>query len=970
MKKFILLLAISLPILLTAQESGGSLYMSKQTGEYSTLTGSGSKTTDKHESGSVTITNTGPISWSVDPSEFSISPEETKNWTGTVQPDVAAGPAPGSSAEATITGDYDVNFSRPAGTGSGGSVTSTYSCGEGGCSYHTEGSGDHEMVNKTGTIDRTLTVYSIEVTLPDTICLTQNETGNSASGTGTATPYPTGGGTYEWTVVSGPLTLTNDQSQTVSIESSDASATDGKVKVKFTIEGVSYEAEAYVKVCNCTCEKIINGETFGPLTVTFSTEPDATSPDSDGYCSYTVAEAQMTLKMENPLENKEANVADVSLSYKKHCETGEFKDVTLNWSGDQPLGSIKFIDASMKSFSLSVSSGGSLSGSVTLTATLNQDKDLSGKNLMILKKGVNGDFGFNFSGGSGFGGSFDFNGVKDINIHIVKNGTTIAKFENGALDSGGTATGTFTAVGGAEYQSNAFKVTMGDLSLGLELSMSGGFKVLDGSGSVTISEMTGVKGTAKLSLAYTQGNCYATIEISGTSITAFTMTLTDLSLTVNFDSDFDMIEFDGSLKAKHSKFDAAVEVSEFNVKNGSLTKFSASGTVKYNKFSFELVSATYAPVELTISAKVELNVTATVKLEVDEFKIAGDGTITIGGIAGEFHKTPVDVTFSATFQATRFKGNFSGNFTSIGLEGAVDVGAEESFNFGYFKLTVKADVPLGNSGLKLTQLGGEIGFNYQLPNTPTQGMYLIGLTIGVADVANFCEVTGNPVIQLGNSTVIMTLNGTISILKNNTFFSGTMNVNYKLPDNTIWGSVGTTVKIPGNGFILTTNNVTVSFNIGNNQWSANGSGMGGSMFNGVVNFSNGHVDMHGSLSSPLSLSGSLGGKASAAFNYSVSESVAGNSFSGNLTVNMNASIAANINQSGLSGSFGVHVTGSGTLTFDTWIWSSTMTVSGWSNAQVAVSGSSASLSGDMTINLPFSIPFWGSQVTAGMNISI
>ena len=475
---------------------------------------------------------------------------------------------------------------------------------------------------------------------------------------------------------------------------------------------------------------------------------------------------------------------------------------------------------------------------------------------------------------------------------------------------------------------------------------------------------------AELSLAFNQGNCNATLAIAGTNITAFTMMLTDLTLSVTFNSDFDMIEFDGSLKAQHTKFDAAIAVSEFNVKNGTLTKFSASGKVKYSKFTFELISATYAPVELTISAKVELNVTATVKLQVDKFKIAEDGTITIGGIAGQFNKTPVDVSFSATFQTNRFKGNFNGTFASIGLEGAVDVGAEDTYNFGYFKLTAKVNVPLGQSGLKLTKLGGEIGFNYQLPSTPTQGKYLIGLTIGVADVANFCEVSGTVIVALGNSSVTLTLKGNIDVLKNNTFFNGKVTVNYKIPANTIDGSVGTTVKIPGNGYILTTDNVTVGFNIGGGVWSANGSGMGGNMFNGVVNFSDGNVSLNGSLSSPTQLSGTLGGKASASFSQTVSESMAGNSFSGTLTIDMNATISASINASGIAGSFGVYVTGSGTLTFDTWIWSKTITVTGYSNAQVSVSGNSASMSGTMTINLPFSIPFWGSQVSAGLSVSI
>ena len=971
MKQLLLLLIFTFPTLLFGQGNAGSLYMSKQTGEFSTLSGSGSKATDQHESGTVNILTTGPIRVTVNPPDISIGPNQEKTWEGMVEPVVALGPAPGSSVEATLTGDYNVNYSRPAGTGEGGTVTSTYQCGEGGCWYHSY-DGQHEMVNVTGSIERSVTVYSILVSLPDTICLSKSRTDNSASGTSTANAFPAAGGSFEWTVLNGPLTLTNDRSQTVNIVLNDTTVTNSKVKVKFSIEGVSYEAEAFVKGCDCVCKAVTTSETFGPLTVQFSQQPDSEQPDNEGFCSYTVAQARMTLKMDNPVENKEQQVQNVRLFYRKHCETGAFKDVTLTWEGDQALGSIKFIDASMKSFSLSVSPEGNLSGNVTLTATLNQDKDLSGKNIMILKQGVNGDFRFGFSGGSNFNGSFNFLGVRDINIHIVKGGNAIAKFEDGSLDADGKVTGTFTAVGGAEYQSNAFKVTMGDLSLGLELSMQGGFKLLNGSGSVTISEMTGVKGTATLSLAFNQGNCNATLALQGTDITAFSMVLSDLTLSVTFNSDFDMIEFDGSLKARHARFDAAVEVSEFNVKNGSLVKFNASGTVKYNKFSFELISATYAPVQLTISAKVELKVTATVKIQVDEFTIAEDGTITIGGIAGEFHKTPVDVTFSATFQTNRFRGSFSATFATIGLDGQVDVGAEETYNFGYFAITAKVNVVLGNTGLKLTQLGGQMGFNYQLQPSqgPSQGTYVVGLTLGVADVANFCEVVGNPVIQLGNSTVIMTLNGSISILKNNKFFTGNVSVNYKIPDNNIWGSVGAVVKIPGSGYILTTNNVNVSFNIGNNAWSASGSNMGGSMFNGVVTFSNGSVNMNGSLSSPLAMSGSLSGQASAGFQFSFSQSAGGNTIAGNLNVNMNANISANINQNGLSGSFGVHVTGAGSVTVDTWIYSTTIDVSGWSDAQVSMSGNSASLSGTMTINLPFSIPFWGNQVSAGMSISI
>jgi hypothetical protein len=480
--------------------------------------------------------------------------------------------------------------------------------------------------------------------------------------------------------------------------------------------------------------------------------------------------------------------------------------------------------------------------------------------------------------------------------------------------------------------------------------------------------MTGLQGVVKLTLEFNQGNCKATIELQGSNVTAFSMTLQDLSVAATFNSDFDMIEFDGKLKAKHNSFDAAVEVQEFNVKDGELKKFAAKGKVKYSKFTFELISSTYAPVKLTISAKVELKVTGTVKLQVDKFTIDGDGTITVGGISGEFHKQPVDVTFSATFQTNRFKGSFNATFTSIGLDGKIDVGAEDTYNFGYFKLTAHANVPLGQSGLKLTQIGGEIGFNYQLNPSPgpSQGTYVIGLTLGVADVADFCEVVGNPVIQLGNSSVVMILNGSIAILKNNTFFTGNANVNYKIPANIIDGSVSSTVKIPGSGFILTTNNVSISFNIGGGVWSASGSGMGGNMFNGAVNFSNGNISLNGSLSNPLVLTGSLGGKASASLSQTVSIGYGSNYISGTLHVDMNSDVSANIDQNGMSGSMGVNVSGSGDLTVSNWFFTSTVTVSGNGSGQISVSGNSASLSGSMTVNLPWGI----GSVTIGLGISI
>src|SRR5436309_817754 len=89
------------------------IYVSKQTGQTSSFSGSKSKTTDQYEQGTVTIKKTGPISYTVTPNDFSIGPNQTKTWKGLVQADVANIPEPGTSVPASITGYYYVTFSKP-----------------------------------------------------------------------------------------------------------------------------------------------------------------------------------------------------------------------------------------------------------------------------------------------------------------------------------------------------------------------------------------------------------------------------------------------------------------------------------------------------------------------------------------------------------------------------------------------------------------------------------------------------------------------------------------------------------------------------------------------------------------------------------------------------------------------------------------------------------------------------------------
>ena len=83
-------------LLLAAPRAGFAqvpLYVSTQTGETSSYSGSYTHTTQDGEWGSIDIHGSGPITWSISPSDFSIGAEETKTWTGQIQADAASAPA-------------------------------------------------------------------------------------------------------------------------------------------------------------------------------------------------------------------------------------------------------------------------------------------------------------------------------------------------------------------------------------------------------------------------------------------------------------------------------------------------------------------------------------------------------------------------------------------------------------------------------------------------------------------------------------------------------------------------------------------------------------------------------------------------------------------------------------------------------------------------------------------------------------
>ena len=980
----------------TAFSQPYNLYVSKQTNLSSQYNGNYSKTTDKFENGSVSFSTTGPITYSVD-NAMQISPKETKSWNGFVQGDPSSAPSPGNTVTAQLTGTYDLRYSRPYGTGTSGTVESTYYCsdngsaaGNGGCKYHNGTPGAHEMVHNTGSQSVSFNVISILVDIPDTICL-----GKTGQNDITAVCYPVSGGTFEWTSGSPVVVIANGNAQTATITLTDTTVKNATVKVKFTIQGITYEKTGVLSTCECSCKPITNGITAGPLHLNFNVNPNSTSPDGNGNCRYSSNNASFSLTLDGGAIQRTVNVQNnASVTFGKNCQSGDLTQVAVDWTGEVDLPEleikgIKVFKFKAKELHLTVATNGNLSGSVTVNVENSEDRDLSlGKKVVMLRKGTNSDVTFTFNNHNGFDGAFNWSGIQNIVIDLCKqsdgNEVKLANF-TGNMDASGTLAGNLSLIAQPSYKTNLFKVTVKALTLGLELKIpTADFRLTSGNGSVTISEMKSVTGTIDLGLDFPEaGGCTATIGAS--NISAFTMTLDQLNLQADFNRDFDLTKVSGSLKAKHNQFDVKIDISDFQVENGSLTKVSCSGQVKYSAFKFTLQDGTYGagpPGQLTISARVEIAATGTAAMiQVTGFTIKDDGSITVGSISGNLNRPPATISFSATFGTNKFTGTFNGDFAGIGLEGAVDVGKETApdYCYAYLSLTAKVNIPLGQSGLKLTQIGGKVGYNYQLntagadPSSwtggPLQGNYLIGLKLGVADVGNMCEVVGQTVIQFGNGSVSITLAGTVAVLKNNKFFEGNGSVTYVIPDQTLSGALGMNLKVPSSGWVFTSNNLNISFFFGNKTFTANGANMGGTMFGGKVTLSDGNFSMNGNLNSLSSLTGSIGGKVACGFNYGVSVSAGGNSIGGNVWLNLNSNINASFNQDGLNGNFGVHVDGGGTLNFDSWIYSTTITSTATCDGNIGVNSGSVQMSGNITLTLPFSIPFWGNQVSTG-NVSV
>ncbi|MGB3468468.1 MAG: hypothetical protein WBA74_24495, partial [Cyclobacteriaceae bacterium] len=551
-------------------------------------------------------------------------------------------------------------------------------------------------------------------------------------------------------------------------------------------------------------------------------------------------------------------LGEIKIDYNRFDEVNDQSFISgyLEWQGDQEFLNVWGIAGKLTKAEIWVDQNGKVRGAMAMSASGKEDQVVGG--VFLLKAGLTGEMKYVFQNQKNFTGNFDLKGLSNINLALVKNGTEVAAIQNGSFSEERIFSGTLTASPGAKFESKGFNLTLDNLSLSASYSFeTNKVRFNSGEGQITVSEIAGLKnGTIALSLEALENDILRTgVTTTETAIEAFGFSVSPGSLRAEITPELELVRVYGDqLKAEHQSFDSEVNIEEFIIAEGKLTKLKAYGDVVYKGFDFSIEDVLYEENELTVDASILLNLTGTQGyFAVDDFTINETGAVSISGIEGSLTKGNLyDIDFDATFRETQFKGNFKGDINPIGLaiEGSLDIGKERTGNtpYHYAYLNLKAGVgkglPLGPTGLKLDKIGGKAGFNYRLSyNTasqnftgaPKKGNYLLGLTMAVSDLTNSISVEGSPTIQFSKNTFDFNLEGEVSIPKDKPLIQSNVRLQYSYPASSLYGDFTTSMKLPASSGSIFNATIPVNFKIDKGVWEVSGRNINGQLLK-LVNF--------------------------------------------------------------------------------------------------------------------------------------
>jgi len=704
-------------------------------------------------------------------------------------------------------------------------------------------------------------------------------------------------------------------------------------------KGLECYEEAEYCIGNECCEDIEVERTFGPITVKFNTKIKAKGQDEDGWCEYAVNGAKIDLIMKGLFpEDYNYNLKEVTVSWKeKRTESSyDFKEVSITWNGKEATRTFGVIQANLTQIGLTVSSGGALSG--TTTFTVNQVNDVKMGGVAVLKKGSKGTFTYLYTSSENFEGNWKFGGISGLNIILQKGSSEIGTL-TGNMDDEGNLNGKFKANTPGNFSTKAgFKAQLTQLDLDVTWNITENeFTFNSGTGSVKVYDIKDVKGEIQLELTFSSKSVTTTSTLK--DVTAFGCEITG-EISAEFSFDFEINSITGkNISAKHAKFDQEFKNVGFEIKSGSLEKFSIGEIkVKYNnKYFFKMAKASYDKKKgLIFNAKMEIG---TLVCDITKFAIDSEGNVAIGNIKIDFEQSPVEIHANFAYKESEFKGNFSGKFKGgIGIEGAVVVGAQADYNYCYFALALeggKVGVPLGPSGLKVNKLGGEFGYNWSpgsdfatISGSPQKGTMVIGFLLGIGDVADIVDIEGHVRLTLGAADAI-DLAGAVKVTASSPhYLTGQAQIHYVLGTYEVNGSLSSTVKIPpSTGKILSLNSGEINFGVANEEWYVSAGGLNGKIFDAIE--VNTGLEMKAPLSNIGGMTGSLFGSLTYdnTFAYAYPEefnpttcetadatdNLVGFGIKGELNLHLGGALNASLNKDGIVGSISVDASAAGNL---------------------------------------------------------
>lgn len=659
---------------------------------------------------------------------------------------------------------------------------------------------------------------------------------------------------------------------------------------------------------------------LGPVRVVFESSGSMKRRSAKGLAKIYIAMKDARGKHTEVMLNK------ASVEYKRK-RNGELKNGLIEWEGNHNIGDFNYFNAFIKKVHLifeSINGKEIIKGDINLSAYLNDDRKVT--DYVIIRKGINGEFGYSYRGNNeDFSGRFDFSGIKDINIDIVKTEKILASIKEASFNQDGLLKGTFTTENPVSYNSGGFSLRLEELSLGCSLNvLTKDFKLLSGTGEVTVQDIAGVNGTISLGLIYLEENFEAIVETEKTKLAVFSMNVENLNLTSYFDSAFNFSGIEGSVSVKHDEFDAAFDVNEFKIYEGKLHSLHIEGSTTYKGFSFELRNAEYRNDSLLLSAKVAINASGSSSwFDVDNFRMSKTGDIKVGKIAGDLNLSKMHVSFAATFNDNAFKGTFNGDFLVLDFEGALDIGSTDDFNFGYLALNAETNIPF-IPGFKITDLGGKIGYNYHLDFTdplnpvgnPMLDNYVAGFKIGIGDNANLFILTAEPTIQFGGSEFEFNFTGTLDMPRNQPVFKGMANIDYLSRDNSFSGNVGIDCTIPSeSGRIVRTENLKLAFYRSNSKFTLEGTNMSATVlslleFTGNISYERKN---HAITGEAISIHGEIKGAVNFGYDVDFDYDFGVANINGGASVDLGAQMSASFSNTHCQGSFGGYIDVEGNL---------------------------------------------------------